>query len=326
VIAYAIRRALWSAVLFFVITMVTYVIFYVIPTDVRGRFQRTALADSDTRHAIPVHGAVWQEYGQFVWALLHGSLGQSAQTREDVTHILERAAPVTASVVLGGAIIWLVVACTVGVISAIHPRSLVDRTATVFVLIGVSAHPVWIGLIFSYFFGFRLNLLPAEGYCDFFHPPPGATCGGPGQWALHLLLPWITFAFLFAAIYMRMVRASVLETLDEDWVRTARAKGAGEWRVLRSHVLRTAFLPIVTMLGMDIGIALAGSVFIETVYGLPGLGSTVVNAVPRADLPTIMGITLFMTISILVLNLVVDLLYASMDPRIRLGTSVEASR
>jgi peptide/nickel transport system permease protein len=114
VIAYAIRRALWSAVLFFVITMVTYVIFYVIPTDVRGRFQRTALADSDVRHAIPVHGAVWQEYGQFLWALVHGSLGQSSQTREDVTHILERAAPVTASVVVGGVIIWLIVACTRG--------------------------------------------------------------------------------------------------------------------------------------------------------------------------------------------------------------------
>jgi peptide/nickel transport system permease protein len=304
---------------------VTYVIFYVIPTDVRGRFTRTALADTDTRHAIPVHGAIWQQYGQFLWALGHGSLGQSSQTREDVVHILQRAAPVTAAVVGGGALIWLLVATVVGVLSAVRPRSLLDRSATVFVLLGVSAHPVWIGLMFSYFLGFKLNALPTEGYCDFFRPPSGATCGGPGQWALHMLLPWVTFAMLFAAIYMRMVRASVTETLDLDHVRTARAKGASEWRVLRSHVLRTAMLPIVTMLGMDMGLALGGSVFVETVYGLPGLGKTAVTALPRADLPTIMGITLFATVSIVLLNLLIDLLYASIDPRIRMGNSIERS-
>jgi peptide/nickel transport system permease protein len=325
VIAYTIRRVLWAVVLVFVITVVTYTIFYVIPTDVRGRFQRTALTEGETRHAIPVHGAVWQEYGQFIWGLGHGSLGRSTQTREDVVHILERGAPVTAGVVAGGAVIWLLVAISVGVISAMRPRSLIDRGATVFVLLGVSVHPVWIGLVFSYFLGYRLNILPAQGYCDFFHPPPGATCGGPGQWTLHMLLPWITFSMLFAAIYMRMVRASVTETLDEDFVRTARAKGASEWRVVRRHVLRTAMLPIITMIGMDLGIVLASAIFVESVYGLPGLGTTIVAALPRADLPTIMGITLVITVTIVLLNLVIDLLYASIDPRIRIGTSVERS-
>jgi peptide/nickel transport system permease protein len=195
----------------------------------------------------------------------------------------------------------------------------------VFVLLGVSVHPVWIGLVFSYFLGYRLNILPAQGYCDFFNPPPGATCGGPGQWTLHMLLPWITFSMLFAAIYMRMVRASVTETLDEDFVRTARAKGASEWRVVRRHVLRTAMLPIITMIGMDLGIVLASAIFVESVYGLPGLGTTIVSALPRADLPTIMGITLVITLTIILLNLVIDLLYASIDPRIRVGTSVERS-
>ena len=140
-----------------------------------------------------------------------------------------------------------------------------------------------------------------------------------------MLLPWITFSMLFAAIYMRMVRASVTETLDEDFVRTARAKGASEWRVVRRHVLRTAMLPIVTMIGMDLGIVLASAIFVESVYGLPGLGTTVVAALPRADLPTIMGITLVITLTIVLLNLVIDLLDAGIDPRIRIGTSVERS-
>ena len=134
----------------------------------------------------------------------------------------------------------------------------------VFVLIGISAHPVWIGLLFAYFIGYKAGLTPITGYCDFFGG--GEACGGPVQWAYHLILPWVTFMILFAALYVRMIRANVMETLNEDYVRTARAKGAPERLVLRSHVLRNAMLPIVTMLGMDIGIALGGAVFTE--YGL----------------------------------------------------------
>ena len=140
------------------------------------------------------------------------------------------------------------------------------------VLVGISAHPVWIGLLFAYFFGFKLGWFPITGYCDFINP--SGTCGGPVQWAYHLFLPWCTFAILFAAVYARMIRANVMETLNEDYVRTARAKGAPEWLVMRSHVLRNALLPVVTMLGMDIGIALGGAIFTESVYGLPGLGKT----------------------------------------------------
>src|SRR5215469_4938587 len=154
----------------------------------------------------------------------------------------------------------------------------------VFVLIGISAHPVWIGLLFAYFFGFRLGWFPITNYCNFFGS--GGTCGGPVQWAYHLVLPWITFAILFAALYVRMIRANVMEVMNEDFVRTARAKGAPEWLVMRSHVLRNALLPVVTMLGMDIGLALGGAIFTETVYGLPGLGKLAITSISNFDLPT----------------------------------------
>ena len=143
----------------------------------------------------------------------------------------------------------------------------------VFVLIGISAHPVWIGLMLSFFFGYKLGWTPIAGYCNFFGASPGPSCGGPAQWAYHMILPWCTFMLLFAALYVRMIRANVMETLNEDYVRTARAKGAPERACSSHHVLRNAMLPVVTMLGMDIGLALGGAIFTETVFNLPGSAS-----------------------------------------------------
>jgi peptide/nickel transport system permease protein len=186
-----------------------------------------------------------------------------------------------------------------------------------FVLIGISAHPVWIGLILIYFVGYKAGLTPLGGYCDMFNP--STDCGGPVQWAHSLILPWVTFACLYAALYTRMIRATVLEALNEDYVRTARAKGAPEWQVMRSHVLRNAMLPIVTILGLDIGLLVGGAIFTETVFGLPGLGRRALLALEGFDLPTVMGITVFATLMVIVANLIVDLLYAVIDPRIRLS-------
>jgi peptide/nickel transport system permease protein len=211
------------------------------------------------------------------------------------------------------------IAIPIGILSALRPRSLLDRLAMVGVLIGISAHPVWIGLIFSYVFGYRLGWTPIQGYCDVFNPPPGATCGGPLDWAHHMILPWATFMILFAALYVRMIRANVMETMGEDYVRTARAKGAPESTVMRSHVLRNAMLPIVTMLGMDIGLALGGAVFTESIYNLHGLGQTAIDGLNQFDLPKTEGVVVFATLAIIIFNLVVDLLYAVIDPRIRLA-------
>jgi peptide/nickel transport system permease protein len=224
---------------------------------------------------------------------------------------------VTASLVLGGAVFWMLLAVPIGILSALRPRSLLDRVSMTFVLVGISAHPVWIGLIFAYVFGFRLHVTPITGYCDFINP--STECGGPVQWAYHLVLPWATFAILSAALYVRMIRTNVLDTMNEDYVRTARAKGAPEWLVMRSHILRNAMLPVVTMLGMDIALALGGAVFTETVYSLPGLGKTAIFALNFNDVPTVEGVIVFATVAIIAFNLLVDLLYAWIDPRIRLA-------
>jgi peptide/nickel transport system permease protein len=327
---YLVRRLIWAFVLFIAVTIVTYVIFYAIPADpARLACGQRATAECIKRaaHYLGTDRPLYVQYAKFFGRLmpvsLHDgphlktpSLGRSFTNRLTVNYVVINAAPVTASLVFGGAVFWMLVALPVGILSALRPRSLLDRLAMVFVLIGISAHPVWIGLLLAYFLGFKAGVFPITGYCDFINP--SGDCGGPVQWAYHLFLPWATFAFLFAALYVRMIRANVMEALGEDYVRTARAKGAPEWLVMRSHVLRNALLPVVTMLGMDIGIALGGAIFTESVFGLPGLGKTLIQSIEGFDLPVTQGVVVFATLAIIVFNLLVDLLYAWIDPRIRL--------
>jgi peptide/nickel transport system permease protein len=319
-LAYLLRRVLWAVVLMLAVTVVTYIIFYAIPTDpARNACGQRATPQCVQRaaHFLGTDRPVYVQYGMFLNRLvIHHSLGRSFTNRQSVNATVMAAAPVTASLVFGGAIIWMLIALPVGILSALRPRSLLDRIAMVFVLIGISAHPVWIGLLFAYFFGFKLGWFPITNYCNFFGG--GGTCGGPVQWTYHLILPWLTFAILFAALYVRMIRANTMEVMNEDFVRTARAKGAPEWLVMRSHVLRNALLPVVTMLGMDIGLALGGAIFIETVYGLPGLGKLAITSINNFDLPTTQGVIVFATFAIIVFTLAVDVVYAWVDPRIRL--------
>jgi peptide/nickel transport system permease protein len=333
---YLIRRILWAAVLFFVVTLVTYVIFFLVPNDLASKVAGQGSSQAQRARAIHYLGLdrpVYVQYGKFMWRLIkpvpvhvagvpvfvlpQGDLGRSFVRATPVSTLILSAAPVTASLVFGGVIVWLLIALPVGILSALRPRSLLDRTSMTFVLIGISAHPVWIGLIFAYVFGFKLGWFPISNYCDFFNP--STDCGGPVQWAYHMFLPWLTYAILFAALYVRMIRANVMEAMNEDYVRTARAKGAPESRVLRSHVLRNALLPVVTMLGMDIGIGLGGAIFTETIYNLPGLGKLALRAIGDTDLPIVMGVVVFATFAIIIFNLLIDLLYAWIDPRIRLS-------
>jgi peptide/nickel transport system permease protein len=323
VIRYIIRRLLWAVVLFIAITIITYVIFFMVPAD-PARKACGQLVTQDclkrARHYLGLDRPVYIQYLKFLErVVVHRSLGRSFANHQEINTLVERAAPVTASLVFGGAVTWLLIAIPIGILSALRPRSLLDRAAMVFVLIGISAHPIWIGLIFSWFFGYKLHITPIAGYCEVFSPPEGASCGGVVQWFYHMILPWLTFAILFAALYVRMIRANVMETLNEDYVRTARAKGAPESTVMVRHVLRNALLPIVTMLGMDIALGLGGAVFTETVYSLHGLGFLLINSINADDLPTTQGVVVFATLAIIVFNLVVDLLYAVIDPRIRLA-------
>ena len=322
---YLVRRVLWAIFLFLVITFVTFVIFFMAPNNparaVCGGDQAGPVCLKTATEKLGLDKPVPVQYYRFLKRLVvDQDLGTSYATSQSINEKIKKAAPVTASLVFGGAVLWMIIGLSVGIFSALRPRSLIDRAAMIFVLIGVSAHPVWIGLILSYFFGVRWHITPIADYANFFGAAAeSGEAGGPAQWAYHMILPWITFAILFAALYVRMIRANVMETLNEDYVRTARAKGAPEQRVLFSHVLRNALLPVVTMLGMDIGVALGGAIFTETVFQLPGLGRTAVVAIGNDDLAVLQGVVVFATIAILFFNLVVDLLYAWIDPRIRLS-------
>ena len=319
-IGYVLRRLLWAVVLVFAMSLMTFVIFFIVPPEEQLVRRGPASIELSLRDAYDLGNlSVPAEYAEWVWTIASTrSLGESFADGVPVNDTLARAIPVTASLVAGGVLLFLLVAVPVGVVSALRPRSLVDRLAMVLVLIGISAHPAWIGLVLSYFFGFKWSVTPIGGYCDFVNP--SSDCGGAVQWAHHLVLPWATFAILFAALYARMIRATILETLDEDYVRTARAKGATPARTLRAHVARNALFPIVTMLGMDVGLAFGGTVFVESVYGLPGVGRTALSAMARRDLPVLLGVVLFVTTVIAIMNLIVDVVCGWLDPRVRAAT------
>jgi peptide/nickel transport system permease protein len=323
VLAYLVRRTLWAVVLFFALAAMTFVIFFVIPSNqvpnVRHRESTTSINES-----VGLHAPIWLQYLRFVRHLTQGSLGYSWRNgHQTVSSMILNAAPVTASLVLGGVMMWLLIALPVGILSALRPRSLLDRGATIFVLIGISVHPIWLGLILLWIFSYKLHVFPLGLYCDAINPSPGADCGGVVQWFWHLILPWFTFAALYAALYMRMVRANVLEVLNEDYVRTARAKGASELRVVGHHALRNALLPLATMLGMDIGIAMGGTLFVENVFSLPGLGKMMSRALQTYDLPVLVGVVSFVTFAIVVMNLVIDVCYRLCDPRVRARSAID---
>lgn len=314
---YVVRRLVWSAALLVVVTLNAYVLFYVVPREDVAVGASFANTSEDTGvNRFQVEGSVLAGYVRFLGQLAQGDLGQSWRTQEDVTEIIGRAAPATASLVVGGAVVWIVLALGIGVVSALRPRSLFDRAGMLFVLVGVAAQPLWLGYVLAYFFGYRLQWFPIAGYCDVFRPQDGVSCGGPVQWTYHLILPWLTFALAFAAMYARMIRANLLEATHEDYVRTARAKGLSEWATVRRHSFRNAVIPIVAMVGMDIGLAFAGSLFVERAFRIPGIGMLTITSLQRRDLPVILGVVVIVSMVIVICNLVADLALGVLDPRI----------
>jgi ABC-type dipeptide/oligopeptide/nickel transport system permease component len=336
VVRYIIRRLLWAIVLFVSVTIVTYVIFYLVPVDparlAAGRNPTPQQVEA-VAHYLGTDRPVYYQYGLFLKRLVvDHSLGYSFADREAVNTSVLSAAPVTASLVFGGAILWMLIAIPVGVFSALHPRSKTDRVAMASVLVGISAHPIWIGLVLSYVFGYvptsghalglsfpSFTFLPIQGYCNLRGASQGQLCSGPIQWFYHLILPWITFAILYAAFYVRMIRANVMETLNEDYVRTARAKGLPPITVDYRHVLRNAMLPISTIIGLQVGLLLSGAVLTETVFAFPGIGSWLVDAIKARNYPVIQGGVMFVAIIVVFVNLLVDLSYGFLNPKIRLS-------
>jgi len=315
----------WACVLVVAMTLVTFLILFKIPAD-PARFlvpnqNPTEHQLQVAREELGVDDPFVVQYGRYLWRVAHFDLGYSytslgGRRPEAVRKELREAIPVTASLLLGGAGIWLSISIPLGTISALYAGSVFDRGALLFVLFGVSLHPLMLGLFLRQTLGYQLGLAPVDGYC----PMVGEGSCGPVGWAHHMLLPWLTISLLFAALYSRMIRVQVINELREGYVRTARAKGAPDSRILRSHVLRNAFLPILAMLGMDIGLVFGSAIFVEKVFGLAGLGNLMLSrsvGLIGYDLPAIAGVVLVVSLAVVLVNLVADLLVGVLDPRVR---------
>jgi peptide/nickel transport system permease protein len=241
------------------------------------------------------------------------SLGYSFQQHACVTDLIGEALPVTFSLAIGAIVMWLALGIGLGILAARFRGRIVDRLSTIFVLIGTSLPTFLTGLILLVFVVIRWGLIPfpSGNYTSFFE--------NPFEWAQILFLPWLTLAFAYAALYTRFVRSSVIDTSNEDYIRTARAKGLSEGVILGKHTLRAALAPIATMAGLDFAGLLGGAILTESVFNLPGLGRLAISAVTKYDLPIIVATTLLAAFIVVIMNLIVDILYAYIDPRVRVA-------
>jgi peptide/nickel transport system permease protein len=336
---YIIRRSIGVVVILAIISMITFAIFFLIPANPALKACGKG-CNPERLHEIeaklgldkPVFFA-WpptdSQYGDFAIGLFQGRdfvgggsdkhcgapcFGYSFVTDQPVWPDLLDRLPVTFSIAIGAAVLWLITGVSIGVLSALRRGSLFDRSAMTFALAGVSLPSYFTGLVLLTLLcfhtpGLDTPLLTTPVYSDF--------TDNPALWAKNLMLPWITLAFLFAALYARLTRANMLETMGEDYIRTARAKGLPERTVITKHGLRAALTPIVTIFGLDLGGLLGGAILTESVYGMPGLGKYAIDGISTSDLPKILGVTLFAAFFIIVANLIVDVLYAFLDPKVQ---------
>jgi peptide/nickel transport system permease protein len=335
VIAYIVRRTLVAVMLLLVTTAAVFAIFFLIPRiagatpdDLASRYVGKSAGPEqihETAVKLGFTDPLYVQYGRFAKGLVVGAdydtgptvehcpapcFGYSFVTQNPVLPDLLDRLPVTLSLAAGAAVIWLVGGVAIGVLSALKRGSVFDRSAMGMALAGVSLPIFFTGLLSLTIFSYSLGWTP-----------PGGTnpmdAGSPLGWARALTLPWITLAFLYAAAYARLTRAGMLETMNEDYIRTARAKGLPEHTVVVKHGLRASLTPILTIFGLDLGLLLGGAILTETTYTLPGIGQYAVIAITNNDLPKVLGVTLVGAIFIILANLVVDLLYAVVDPRVR---------
>lgn len=315
---FLVRRIALGMVVLWLITLLVFLLFFVAPNDVaRTLAGRQATPDviASVNERLGLSQPVWKQYVDFVGNALHGNLGYDYYHQVPVTTIIAQAVPVTVSLAVGAAVIWLLLGVSSGVLSAVRPRTVADRTVTVLALLFYSMPSFLLGVLLLYFLYFQLTLagfpiFPAGGYAPL--------SAGVLQWARHLILPWLSLALLSAAVYTRLMRGSMLDVLGEDYVRTARSKGIRERRVIALHGVRSALTPVVTQFGIDLGTLIGGVVVTETVFSLPGLGKTAIDAITQQDLPVIIGIVLFAAVAVVVANILVDVGYALLDPRVRL--------
>ncbi|MFJ9348836.1 ABC transporter permease [Streptomyces sp. NPDC101237] len=330
-LAYLIRRLFAAAVMLVVIVMVVFGIFFLVPkwagVDIAASFvgkQADPAAVEAVRQKLglsdPIYSQVWEFFkGIFAGRTYSGGgdvthcaapcFGYSFRSEQAVWPVLTDRFPVTLGLALGAAVLWLIFGVAAGVLSALKRGTIWDRGAMVVALAGVSLPIYFTGLLSLAIFAFGLKWIDAQ------YVPLDQSIGG---WFGGMILPWITLAFLYAAMYARITRATMLEILGEDYIRTARAKGLKEQTVIGKHAMRSTMTPILTMLGMDLGALIGGAILTESTFNLPGLGRAVLDAIRNQDLPIILGVTLITSLAVLIANLVVDILYAVIDPRVRL--------
>ena len=336
-ITYVIRRLLSAVVLLVIITAVTFAIFFLIPRIAGANADTLAsryvgrAAGQEQIHDVAVRlgltDPIYVQYGRFLKGIVAGTtydtgidvvdcpapcLGYSFITQNPVTPDLLDRLPVTMSLAAGAAVLWLIGGVSTGVLSALRKGSVFDRAAMSIALAGVSLPIFFTGLLSLSIFSYALGWFPPGGS----YVPLQQN---PAEWAYHLVLPWVTLAFLYAATYARLTRAGMLETMNEDYVRTARAKGLPERTVVTKHVMRSTLTPIVTIFGLDLGLLLGGAILTESAFSLPGIGKYAVDAIEANDLPKVLGVTLLASIFIIMANLVVDVVYAVIDPRVTLS-------
>lgn len=317
---FLVRRTLQGVLVMWLVTVSVFIIFYIGPgpgavaRTLAGK-QATPQVVAEVSHRLLLDRPLYVQYGHFLWLLVHGNLGYSFYHDQPVNSIIAAAFPITFSLVIGAAILWIIMGVLSGVLSAVRARSLMDRTFTGLALLFYSMPTFVLGLLFLlvFYYEFTIHGIPA-------FPGSGYTpiTQDPLQWLRGLILPWLTLALVSAATYTRLTRGSMLDVMGEDYIRTARSKGLSERRVIFRHSLRAALTPVVTQYGIDIGVLLGGVVITEYVFGMPGLGFTAVQAIQQQDLPVIIGVVIVAAAAVVVANIIVDALYAVLDPRVRL--------
>jgi peptide/nickel transport system permease protein len=315
---YIVRRLMWVVVVLLIITAFTYVIFFVMPpTDPAVQFagkNPTPEQIAEVRHQFGLDKSIGAQYGLFLKHILVGDqygwpgLGFSFVTRSPVKDQLLDRLPITIQLALGAAAVWLCIGIPIGIISAIKRRSLLDRSSMLFALFFVSAPVFWLGLVALWLFWYKLHISPGTGYVPITQ--------SFGSWLSHMILPWIVLALLYAAQYARMTRGNLIETMGQDYIRTARVKGLAEWKVILKHGVRASLTPVVTLIGLDLGALLGGAVITETVFNLQGVGQWAVNSTFQGDLPAVLAVTLVVALAVTLMNLIVDVVYAYLDPKV----------
>jgi peptide/nickel transport system permease protein len=316
VLVFAVRRTLSGLVVLWVVTLGTFALFFTRPAisvarSMAGKEPTMAQLRQITRQ-LGLDQPIPLQYWHFLDRLLHGNLGYSYATGQPVSTILAQDLPRTASVVAGGVVLWLIAGLAVGILSATRARSLFDRLATIGVLAGLSMPTFVLGQLLLLGVFLQLNKHGFTWIQDGYVGPSQSLSG----WAGHMILPWITLATVSAAVYSRLSRGSLLDTLSEDYIRTARAKGLPERRVILKHALRSGLTPVVSQLGIDVGVLLGGVVVTESVFGIGGIGQDSVQAIVQGNLPVIIGFVLIASVFVVAANIIVDFCYTLLDPRV----------